>query len=85
MPWIVHRTAIAFDPSFIPKSGNQTPGIGYFWSGCAGRALRGIGYCFTIRCRYRDFSACSPLTQTQSKIVNMSMNYCFSAQWPLNF
>lgn len=42
MPWIGNRTAIAFDPSFIPKSGKQTPGIGYFWSGCAGRALRGI-------------------------------------------
>ena len=42
MPWIGSRIAIAFDPSFIPKSGKQTPGIGYFWSGCAGRALRGI-------------------------------------------
>jgi len=27
---------------FIHKSGKQTPGIGYFWSGCAGKALRGI-------------------------------------------
>jgi len=42
MPWIGGRTAVAFDPSFIHKSGKQTPGIGYFWSGCAGRALRGI-------------------------------------------
>ncbi|HZL10478.1 MAG TPA: transposase [Prolixibacteraceae bacterium] len=42
MPWIGHRTAVAFDPSFIHKSGKKTPGIGYFWSGCAGRALRGI-------------------------------------------
>ena len=42
MPWIGVRNAIAFDPSFIHKSGKQTPGIGYFWSGCAGRALRGI-------------------------------------------
>ena len=42
MPWIGSRTAVAFDPSFIHKSGKQTPGIGYFWSGCAGRALRGI-------------------------------------------
>ena len=41
MPWIGSRNAIAFDPSFIHKSGKQTPGIGYFWSGCAGRALRG--------------------------------------------
>lgn len=38
MPWIGNRNAVAFDPSFIHKSGKQTPGIGYFWSGCAGRA-----------------------------------------------
>ncbi len=42
LPWIGSRNAIAFDPSFIHKSGKHTPGIGYFWSGCAGRALRGI-------------------------------------------
>ena len=42
MPWIGTRNAVAFDPSFIHKSGKQTPGIGYFWSGCAGRTLKGI-------------------------------------------
>ena len=36
------RRAIAFDPSFIHKSGKQTPGIGYFWSGCSGKTLRGL-------------------------------------------
>jgi len=41
-PWIGTRNATAFDPNFIHKSGKQTLGIGYFWSGCAGRALRGI-------------------------------------------
>jgi hypothetical protein len=41
-PWLGTRNAVAFDPSFIHKSGKQTPGIGYFWSGCAGSALRGI-------------------------------------------
>lgn len=33
---------IAFDPSFISKSGKQTPGLGYFWSGCAGLAKKGL-------------------------------------------
>lgn len=33
---------IAFDPSYLPKSGKHTPGIGYFYSGCAGRELRGL-------------------------------------------
>lgn len=36
--------AIAFDPCFIPKSGKHTPGIGYFYSGCAGRELRGLEF-----------------------------------------
>jgi len=34
--------AVAFDPSFISKSGKHTPGMGYFWSGCAGRTVRGL-------------------------------------------
>jgi hypothetical protein len=33
---------IAVDPSFINKAGKKTPGIGYFWSGCAGQAKRGL-------------------------------------------
>ncbi len=32
------RFIIAFDPSYINKSGKRTPGVGYFWSGCASRA-----------------------------------------------
>jgi hypothetical protein len=33
---------LAFDPSYIPKSGKKSPGIDYFFSGKAGKALRGI-------------------------------------------
>ena len=33
---------IAIDPSFINKAGRKTPGIGYFWSGCAGAVKRGL-------------------------------------------
>lgn len=29
------RKVIAFDPSYIPKSGKHTPGLGRYWSGCA--------------------------------------------------
>lgn len=36
------KHAIAFDPSYISKSGKQTPGLGYFWSGCAGKAKWGL-------------------------------------------
>ena len=33
---------VAFDPSYISKSGKHTPGAGYFWSGCAGKTKWGI-------------------------------------------
>jgi len=32
----------AFDPSYIPKSGKQTDHMGWFWSGCSGKALKGL-------------------------------------------
>ena len=31
-----HLIAIAIDPCFIPKAGKKTPGVDWFWSGCAG-------------------------------------------------
>jgi hypothetical protein len=34
--------AIAIDPSYINKSGKHTPGVGYFWSDCAGKAKWGL-------------------------------------------
>jgi len=33
---------VAFDPSYISKSGKQTPGTNYYWSGCAGKTKWGI-------------------------------------------
>ena len=36
------RRAIAFDPSYIPKSGRSTEGVGWFWSGCANKAKWGL-------------------------------------------
>ena len=31
-----------FDPSYIAKSGKKTPGVGYFWSGCANSMKWGL-------------------------------------------
>lgn len=31
-----------FDPSYIAKSGKHTPGVGYFWSGCASSMKWGL-------------------------------------------
>ena len=33
---------LAFDPSYVPKSGKHTPHVGYYYSGCLGRAARGL-------------------------------------------
>lgn len=39
------RRMNAFDPSYVPKSGKHTPGVGYFWSGCASKAKWGLELC----------------------------------------
>lgn len=36
------RVAIALDHSFLSKSGKKTPGLGRYWSGCAGTTKRGL-------------------------------------------
>lgn len=36
------KTAIAFDPSYIAKSGKCTPFVGYYWSGAAQSMKRGL-------------------------------------------
>ena len=33
---------LAFDPSYLPKSGKHTPNVGKFWSGCLGKAVQGL-------------------------------------------
>ena len=37
-----HRIAIAIDPCYISKSGKKTPGIDWFWSGCAAAMKKGL-------------------------------------------
>lgn len=36
---------LLFDPSHLNKSGKHTPGVGYFWSGCAGAMKWGMELC----------------------------------------
>jgi len=36
------QLTIAFDPSYVSKSGKATPGLGYFWSGVAGKTKWGL-------------------------------------------
>ena len=37
-----HRIAIAIAPCYISKSGKKTPGIDWFWSGCAAAMKKGL-------------------------------------------
>lgn len=37
-----HELIAALDASYVPKSGRRTPGLDYYFSGCAGRALKGL-------------------------------------------
>ncbi|MFV0391922.1 MAG: transposase, partial [Paludibacteraceae bacterium] len=41
----IKECIVAFDPSYIPKSGKQTFGIGRYWSGCAKQAKWGLDIC----------------------------------------
>lgn len=36
------QLVLAFDPSFLSKSGKQTPHLDRFWSGCLGKATKGL-------------------------------------------
>lgn len=36
------RFIIAFDPSYISKSGKKTTGLDWYWSGCAGKSKWGL-------------------------------------------
>jgi len=36
------KVIIGFDPSYVSKSGKKTPGVGYFWSGVAGKSKWGL-------------------------------------------
>ena len=36
---------IAFDPSFMKKSGSSTPYRRYFWNGCASKSEKGLELC----------------------------------------
>lgn len=39
---ITEEMIIAFDPSYIYKSGKKTPGLGRYWSGTAQQTLKGL-------------------------------------------
>jgi len=74
----VTECIVAFDPSFIKKSGKHTYGLGMYWSGCAGRAKWGLDICgFAIVDVIRNTAFHLNAIQTpKSKDVNLLQYYC---------
>jgi hypothetical protein len=72
------ESIVAFDPSYIKKSGRNTFGLGMYWSGCSGKAKWGLDIC--------GFAAVDIITNTafhlnaiqtpRSKELNLLHYYC---------
>jgi len=69
---------IAFDPSYISKSGKKTYGLGMYWSGCARAAKRGLEICgFAAVDIVRNTAFHLNAVQTpKSKDTNLLHYYC---------
>jgi hypothetical protein len=69
---------VAFDPSYIKKSGKHTCGLGMYWSGCAGRAKWGLDICgFAVVDVIGNTAFHLNAIQTpKSKGVNLLRYYC---------
>jgi hypothetical protein len=69
---------VAFDPSYIHKSGKKTYGLGTYWSGCAGKAKWGLDICgFAAVDTAQNTAFHLNAVQTpKSKEVNLLNYYC---------
>jgi hypothetical protein len=69
---------VAFDPSYIRKSGKKTYGLGMYWSGCAGAMKRGLDICgFAVVDTVLNTAFHLNAIQTpKSKAVNLLHYYC---------
>jgi hypothetical protein len=70
--------AVAFDPSHISKSGRKTPGVGYFWSGCAQKNKWGLEVCGFAAIDMENhtamhYSACQTLPEAGQSLMSF---YC---------
>jgi hypothetical protein len=74
----VSECIVAFDPSYIKKSGKHTFGLGMYWSGCAGKAKWGLDICgFAVVDIINNTAFHLNAIQTpQSKGVNLLSYYC---------
>jgi len=74
----VSECIVAFDPSYIRKSGKKTYGLGMYWSGCASRAKWGLDICgFAVVDTILNTAFHLNAIQTpKSKEVNLLHYYC---------
>ncbi len=76
----------AHDASFLPKSGKQTFGLGYFFNGCASRAERGLEISTlavvdaTRRCAFTLAGAQTPPGEQATKTTQEETRVDFSKQ-----
>jgi hypothetical protein len=69
---------IAFDPSYIPKSGKKTYGLGMYWSGCAGKPKWGLDICGFAAVDTKKNTAfhLNAIQTPKSKETNLLHYYC---------
>ena len=72
-----HRIAIAIDPCYISKSGKKTPGIDWFWSGCAAAMKKGLEI-FGISIVDADAKQFAGLTHCQARNKE-ALSFAFNA------
>ena len=74
----ISECIVAFDPSYIKKSGKQTYGLGMYRSGCAGAVKRGLDICgFAVVDTILNTALHLNAIQTpQSKDTNLLHYYC---------
>jgi len=74
----VSECIVAFDPSYISKSGKKTYGLGSYWSGCAGRAKRGLEICgfAVVDIPFNTAFHLNAIQTPKSKDFNLLHYYC---------
>jgi len=74
----VSECIVAFDPSYIKKSGKKTYGLGMYWSGCAGKAKWGLDICgfAAVDINLNTAFHLNAIQTPHSKDINLLHYYC---------
>jgi hypothetical protein len=74
----VTECILAFDPSYISKSGKHTYGLGMYWSGCAARPKHGLEICGFAAVDIPQNTAfhLNAIQTPKSKEINLLQYYC---------